>query len=374
MKILMLNYEYPPLGGGGGVVTKALSEELVALGHSVDVVTMGFKGLKKMEIINGVTIYRVPCIRKKKEMCKTHEMLSYCISAVPFVDKLNKLNHYDINHTHFILPTGIVAYLLKNKLPYVITSHGTDVPGHNPDRFSFQHKLVNPIWKKVVNDAHLLIAPSTYLKDLILQNMVFNNVKVINNGCNVYSFGPIKKDKKVLLVSRLFEFKGFQHFLEAIKDININCEINIVGEGPYKDTLVNKSKMISNKVNFLGWVDNQTQTYNELFKTSSIFVHPSSAENCPVVLQEAMSSGCAIITTKNTGCAEIVGDTALLVKPNDPEEIRDALLCLINDDELMSELGHKARVRAENNFDWKIITIEYVNLYNDVLKSALKNV
>ncbi|HII00174.1 TPA: glycosyltransferase family 4 protein [Methanosarcinaceae archaeon] len=66
MKILMLNYEYPPLGGGGGNVTKALAEELVASGHSVDVVTMGFKGLKKVEVINGVNIYRLSCIRKKK--------------------------------------------------------------------------------------------------------------------------------------------------------------------------------------------------------------------------------------------------------------------------------------------------------------------
>lgn len=63
MRILMLNYEYPPLGGGASPVTKSLSEELVKLRHSVDVVTMGFKGLKKIEEINEVNIYRVTDFR-----------------------------------------------------------------------------------------------------------------------------------------------------------------------------------------------------------------------------------------------------------------------------------------------------------------------
>ena len=45
----MLNYEYPPLGGGASPVTKSLAEELVTLGHTVDVVTMSFKGLKEKE-------------------------------------------------------------------------------------------------------------------------------------------------------------------------------------------------------------------------------------------------------------------------------------------------------------------------------------
>jgi hypothetical protein len=49
MRILMLNYEYPPLGGGASPVTKSLSEELVKLGHTVYVITMGFKGLEQKE-------------------------------------------------------------------------------------------------------------------------------------------------------------------------------------------------------------------------------------------------------------------------------------------------------------------------------------
>jgi glycosyltransferase involved in cell wall biosynthesis len=183
---------------------------------------MGFKGLKEKEEINGVMVYRVPSIRKEQTVCQTHEMLSYCYSLYRFLPKLLKENKYDINHTHFIIPTGIISYLNKSKIPYIITSHGSDVPGHNPNRFSMQHELLKPIWRKIVKNADRVITPSHYLKDMILKNVDTDNVTVIPNGFDTGSlnFDPKKKEKKILLVSRLFEFKGFQYFLEAIKDMD----------------------------------------------------------------------------------------------------------------------------------------------------------
>ena len=138
MRILMLNYEYPPLGGGASPVTKSLSEELVKLGHSVDVVTMGFKGLKRKEEINGVTVYRVPSIRKEQGVCQTHEMLSYCYSAWRFLPKLLKENEYDINHTHFIIPTGVSTWIIKTSLAAGSKKCGV---GNNAHKLPKRHGL-----------------------------------------------------------------------------------------------------------------------------------------------------------------------------------------------------------------------------------------
>ncbi len=366
----MLNYEYPPLGGGASPVTKSLSEELVKLGHVVDVVTMAFNGLKQKEVINGVTVYRVPSIRKEQGVCQTHEMLTYCYSAYRFLPKLLKENKYDICHTHFIIPTGVVSYLNKKKIPYVITSHGSDVPGHNPNRFSIQHELLKPFWRKIVQNARQVVTPSNYLKEMILKNVDTDNITVIPNGFDIgsFDFDLKKKDKKILLVSRLFEFKGFQYFLEAIKDIDTDYEVNIVGEGPYKETLVQKAKDMKVNVNFMGWLDNKSPELKELSETSSIFIFPSTAENFPTVLLEAMASGCAIITTNVTGCPEVVGDTALLVRPKSSEDIGDALLKLISDDELRNRLGFKAKQRVEGNFTWRKIAKDYVRVYDEVLR------
>ena len=59
MKILVLNYEYPPLGAGAGPVCRDLVSEMAKQGHQVTVVTMGFKGLPEYEVQNGAEIYRL---------------------------------------------------------------------------------------------------------------------------------------------------------------------------------------------------------------------------------------------------------------------------------------------------------------------------
>ncbi len=371
MRILMLNYEYPPLGGGASPVTKSLAEELVKLGNSVDVVTMGFKGLKQKEEINGVTVYRVPSIRKQLGVCQTHEMLSYCYSAYRFLPELLNQNKYDICHTHFIIPTGVVSYLNKSKIPYIITSHGSDVPNYNPDRFGMQHKLLKPIWKEIAKNAECIISPTQFLRDLILENFGEENhcnaIEVIPNGINPENFTPKKKEKKILVVTRLFERKGVQYVIDAMKGIN-DYRLVICGDGPYKQNLVERIKRSgSDNIEMLGYVSNERLKHE--YETSSIFIFSSSAENFPVVLLEAMASGCAIITTNVTGCPEVVGDAAILIEPKSSESIKNALIELINDNELIIKLGLNARKRARNNFYWEKIALSYSKVYENVLKS-----
>ena len=372
MRILMLNYEYPPLGGGAAPVTKELAEELVKLGHEVDVVTMAFKGLKEKEEVNGVNVYRVPVFRRKQTVCQTHEMFTYCISANYFLSKLLKERKYDINHTHFIIPTGVISYLKRKKIPYIITSHGSDVPGYNPDRFGFQHKLIKPMWNKIVENATCITTPTEFLKNLILDN--FNSkdcnpdkVKVIPNGIHPEKFSPKKKERKILVVSRLFERKGVQYVIEAMRDIK-DYRMVICGNGPYKKHLENQidKLRLGNNVRLLGWVSGKSLLKE--YETSSIFVLPSSAENFPVVLLEAMAAGCAVVTTNTTGCPEVVGDAGLLVRPMNTEDIRDALNKLINDDRLIEGLGMKARKRVEENFELRKVAKMYKEVYECAIK------
>ncbi|MCA9485852.1 MAG: glycogen/starch synthase, partial [Nanoarchaeota archaeon] len=77
LRILMLNYEFPPLGGGASPVSYEISKGLVKLGHRVDVVTMGYRDLEQVEKKEGINVYRVKCMRSKKEICHPWEQLSY---------------------------------------------------------------------------------------------------------------------------------------------------------------------------------------------------------------------------------------------------------------------------------------------------------
>ena len=67
MNILVINYEYPPIGGGGGVICKDISEEIASKGHRVTVVTSHYDSLPEHENLNGVTVIRLPVVMRGKK-------------------------------------------------------------------------------------------------------------------------------------------------------------------------------------------------------------------------------------------------------------------------------------------------------------------
>jgi glycosyltransferase involved in cell wall biosynthesis len=368
VRILQLCYEYPPIGGGGGQVVAALSQELVKQGNQVDVVTMGFDDLASSEVREGVNISRVPAIRSKKSICHPHEMASYLASAFPRVLRMVKQNRYDINHTHFIFPDGILSASIKRftGLPYIITAHGSDVPGYNPNRFKNLHKIMKPLWHRAVRDANSIVSPSQRLANLIRGVMPDIAITLIPNGINPeYAQTEIKGNTNILIVSRMFERKGIQYFLKSLDGFTHPIGVDIVGDGPYLPTL----KVIANKINsraaikFHGWLDNHSPEFKNLISNASLFVMPSESENFPIVLLEAMAAGLAIITTRGTGCEEVVGNAAMLVKPRDPQAIRDAIQALIGNPTLRRQLGKTARLRVEEEFTWGAIAHRYEAVY-----------
>ena len=369
MKILTLNYEYPPIGGGGATVTSQLCEHLVQMGHAVDVVTMRYGDLPHEETIGGVGVFRVPSWRRRGDICKTPEMATYLIGARKTALKLARKNNYDIIHAHFIIPTSPLARWLhqKTSTPYLVTCHGSDVPGHNPQRFIRMHKLIFPFWKSLAQDAGLLVSPSTTLKQLIQQHAPQTDVQIIPNGFDLTAFHTsVPKEKKILLCSRLFEFKGFQYVIEAVKDLSLDWNVHIVGDGPYLETLKGLAADSKTPITFHGWLDRDAPQLKMLYETSSIFVFPSQMENFPTVLLEAMSAGMAILTSTAGGCPEVVGEAGLLVAPKDSAAIRQHLVELIENPQKRRTLSQAAAERVQQ-FSWPRIAEQYIELYNRLI-------
>jgi len=374
LRILKLCYEYPPVGGGGGRIAANLAKELAYLGHHVDLVTMKFRDLVGVERQQGVNIHRVFSFRTSPTVCYPPEMLTYLVGAYPYLHSLICKNSYDLIHSHFIFPDGLLAYALKltSGLPYIITAHGSDVPGYNPNRFILLHKVLRPVWKLVTEHANYIVSPSRSLSHLIAQQRVNTPVSIVANGFNVGSFDTSRRnDLKVLVVSRMFERKGIQYFLESLENVESPYEIDIVGDGPYLQVLLDKVEKITTKahIRFHGWLDNDSPQLHSLLEEASIFVFPSESENFPVVLLEAMAAGLAIITTAGTGCEEVVGDTGLLVQPRDAAGIKCAIEHLATNPELRLGLGTAARERVQRLFSWHHIAQQYIGIYQQVMEN-----
>ena len=127
----------------------------------------------------------------------------------------------------------------KTGPPYIITAHGSDVPGYNPDRFNLIHYAIRIPWRKIVHNSRMVISPSNFLIDLIKKHINID-VNLIPNGYNFKQDITPSKKNMILVVARMFERKGIQFFLKAIENLKTDWKIVIAGDGPY----LNKHKEI----------------------------------------------------------------------------------------------------------------------------------
>jgi glycosyltransferase involved in cell wall biosynthesis len=285
---------------------------------------------------------------------------------MPTIHRLLTKHRYDVGHAHFILPDGLLAWQAKrySGLPYVITAHGSDVPGYNPHRLRAAHQMVRPVWKAVVQGASRVICPSEILEQLVqAQRPAPLKTVVIPNGLQAGSYSARPLSPRVLMVTRMLERKGVQYVLEALAGTAVAAEVNIVGDGPYLPELRRRAEALHSPARFWGWLDNRSPELRDIYQSSGIFVLPSEAENFPIVLLEAMAAGLAIVTTAGTGCAEVVGDAGILVPVRDSRAIGRALKRLVEDDTLRRRLGAAARKRIEDNFTWRAVARRYVEEY-----------
>jgi glycosyltransferase involved in cell wall biosynthesis len=364
-RLLVLNYEWPPLGGGASPVSYELAKRLSETGvHDIDVVTMRYKGLTKYEEINAhLRVHRVWSLRSKKELSHPWEQLTYLITGYFKARALIKKQKYDLCHTHFIIPTGMLALVLKKQfgLEYVITSHGSDVLGYNK-RFKRLYPLLVRPWKVILDNAKTVISPSHFLKSKILEvykEYSKEKIVIIPNGIDTTKFIPQEKKPYIFSSGRLFLNKGFQYLIQAVSEEDLGWEVHIAGNGPLRAELEEMAKRSKTKIVLHGWLDNNGKEYKDLLEQASIYVLASEKENASIALLEAMSAGCAVITTNISGCPETVGDFGVLVEVKNSLQIRSALEDFIINPNKLETLQKGMLLRVVSQFGWPNVMSEY---------------
>ena len=391
LKILMFNYEFPPIGGGGGWVTYFLGKHFVAAGHQVTVVTSQFEDLPATEVIEGMTIRRVPVWRKNRDVCAVYEMLTYVISSTYYGQSIAKIFQPDVVQVFFGIPSGACAYWLQRiqNLPYVVFLGGRDVPRPNPDPpyYRWLYLLLKPIIRSIWHKAEQVVACSDGLRQLALATDPEIAIDVIPDGLELDRFAcPDKacpragsgatdaESVKILTIGRLIPRKGFQFLIQAIPQMVSRArnpfQIDIVGDGPYRAQLQKmvKDLKIEKYVHFSGSVD-----YADLpdkYRQADIFALCSSAEGMPLVVLEAMGAGLPIVASKVQGIEDLVavGQNGALVEPGNIEQITDQLTNLINHPDQRRRMGETSVSRVQR-YDWKNIAEAYLQIYQRITQS-----
>lgn len=197
-----------------------------------------------------------------------------------------------------------------------------------------------------------------------------DRVTVIPNGLDTERFVPVAEDfapvrETIVCVARMCEDKDHETLLEAFKILaakNPRAELWLVGDGPLLRELSKKILRHPAKARIRHYPGGDPRPF---YHQAKVAVLSSVREGLPNVLLEAAACGLPVVATSVGGIPEAVvqGETGLLVPPNDPAAMAQALEAILDDETLRRDMGQKARARAEARYSLEALSASYVGLF-----------
>jgi glycosyltransferase involved in cell wall biosynthesis len=378
-RILLLNYEYPPLGGGAGYASEALVERLVDGGIAVDVVTASTGGEHTVRVEEpraGLSMYWVRTRRKGIHQVGLNGASGYLLHAAPVVRRLARAHRYDAAHFFFSLPTGALLPFVKlGPTPVIVSLRGSDVPGYDMSKPALQraHRALRPLTRWIWRRADRVVTVCAALGDLVRRTDPRLDYEVIRNGVDLDLFDVPRAPRphplepvRCLAVARLIQRKGIQPLLQAWALLERGrFRLEIAGDGPlsgYYQRLAEELG-IASEVDFLGPLARDSLA--ERYRAADLFTLVPFDEAFGNVYAEALAAGLPIVGSDVGGIPELVDDGAngLLVPAGDPAATAAAIRRLADDPALRRKMSAANRARAEATLSWDHMAQQYVELY-----------
>lgn len=375
MKLLLINNEFPPIGGGGSTVTKYALKHLTKAGHDVTLITSSYKDLPKREVLDGATVIRIPAVRRYKDYCSVWELAIFGVSAFFYSLFYTFRHQVDFVQAYFALPAGWVAWLLHilRGIPYAVYFGGSDIPNANPSRYKALYPIITPLLRLVWKSAEFRTVCSEDLVRLGNAADPTSEFLCIPNGVETGRFKPIERPEnpkvKILFIGRLIPRKGFQFVVQALPKVRqlakVPFEIEVVGTGAHREELdeLAESLKVSDLIKYVGMVP--YDSLEKSYQYADVFILTSLSEGMPSVILEAMGCGLPILASDVGGNNEIVheGENGFLISENNVDKIAERIAELVNNKELRTQMGARSRQLALA-YDWSTIMGRYNDLYS----------
>jgi glycosyltransferase involved in cell wall biosynthesis len=349
MQILLCNYEYPPIGGGGGVAMNAMAAELARRGHDVTVLTSRAFGLPSDCLENGVRVVRVPVFfRRQIAVANLPSMAAYLPMGALRGLRLGRERSFDIINTHFAVPTGPLGDWLARRLgiPNVLSVHGGDLFDPSKPTSPHRHAFLRASVSDLLGRADAVVAQSRDTAHNVERIYgVHRQVELVPLGitrpptrvrAHRATFGIPENAFVMVTVGRLVARKSTAQLVSVLANTHReNVYLLVVGSGP-DSVAVEKAAAqlgVSDRVKMLGHVT-ERQKFAALMM-SDTFVSTTQHEGFGLVFLEAMACGLPIVCYDRGGHVDFLSTptTGNLVKLNDADAFTRGVLDLYHSPE-----------------------------------------
>jgi glycosyltransferase involved in cell wall biosynthesis len=369
MRILVLCYEYPPIGGGGGSVAKSIAEQLVARGHQVRVQTAALGWHSQRELIGGVEIYRTASMRRVPDTCTVPEMGLYVLTS--FLSTLRHIRRWapDVIHAHFAVPTGLLAWAVHRLtgVPYVLTAHLGDVPGGVPEQTDRLFRLIAPLARRIWRHAAAATAVSSFVQELA-ERAYGREVTRILNGIDL-SDAPVEpaathQPRRLVFIGRLNPQKNPVFLINALAQLrDAVWTLTFIGDGPLMGEVraAIAAHRLENRIALTGWL--VPAQVHQILADGDILCMPSLSEGLPVVGVEALKYGLAIVASEIPGLRDVIDDgvNGCFVPLGDLGAFAQRLRRLIENESVLAAMK-RASWEKSRRFDLGCIAHEYAHV------------
>jgi glycogen synthase len=373
VRVLILSWEYPPIVEGGlARHVRKLSEQLVAGGVEVHVVTRGGGRLAATEERHGVVVHRVREPDFPKDDLDAFIAWVEHMNADMLAAALALDGPFALVHSHDWLVADAGRRLARRfATPWLVTVHATEYGRHQGWVDKHPQSHIHAVERRMVRDADHVVTCSHYMRGHVAD--VFGippqRMTAIPNGIDPTDLQPVPDlprlrarfaapdERLVLLVGRLVYEKGFHLALDAMPTLIQRLggvRFLVAGSGTAEAELKAQAERLGlmQHGSFVGWTGDDV--LHSLYRIADLCVVPSLYEPFGLVALEAMASGCPCIVADTGGLREVVprgSRVGLRFRARDSRSLARIAERLLSDDDLRHRLVAEASEHVLR-FDW----------------------